>query len=427
MSFQTGLSGLSASGKALDVIGHNIANANTVGMKASRTEFSDVVASSLGASGGGGAGGSGIGVRVAAVTQQFSQGNITITGNNLDLAINGGGFFQVKKVDGTIAYSRDGQFKLDANGYIVNNAGSNLLGIQSYPTASGNIASPVPLSLPTAANIPAKQTTNISAEFNLDARAPEAATQVPPTPVTTYGTSVTAYDAQGKPVPVSMYFERVSSSSPPVGLAAGKDYWKVYYTDPANATPTAMGYMAFDSAGKLTNTYDATGAATASNKIFTQTITPASTTVTPAFPVTIDVSTSTQFGASFGITALSQDGYTTGQLTGISVSDTGAITSRYSNGQNQVAGTLVLADFRNVQGLQPDGGDWVATTDSGAPVPNLPRSGNLGAIRSGALEDSNVDLTSELVNMMTAQRNYQANAQTIKTQDQVMSTLVNMR
>jgi len=262
------------------------------------------------------------------------------------------------------------------------------------------------LQLPTSAPIAASATTLITAEFNLDARAPVAATQVPPTPRTTYGTSLTVFDSQGAQVPVSLYFERVDSTT--------TDNWDVY--DVATAG-TKLFTMSFDAAGKLVS--PATSP--------TLTISTPST-VTPSISATLDISKVTQFGSSFAVSNLTQDGYAPGELTGLSIGESGVITTRYSNGQTQSAGQIMLVDFRNVQGLSPLGGNaWAATYDSGLPVQGKAGDGKFGALRAGALEESNVDLTSELVNMMTAQRSYQANAQTIKTQDQVMSTLVNLR
>ena len=209
MSFQTGLSGLNASSQSLDVIGNNIANANTIGMKASRGEFSDLVASAIGA--GGSANTAGIGTAVATISQNFSQGNINITGNSLDVAINGGGFFQVTKTDGTVAYSRDGEFKLDKDGNIITNNGAFLMGYPTDVTGAATSQTTQKLVIPTGAPIGAKQTTNLVAEFNLDARAPIAASVTPPTPLSTYGTSLTTYDSQGKPIPVSLYFRRIDA------------------------------------------------------------------------------------------------------------------------------------------------------------------------------------------------------------------------
>lgn len=451
MSFQTGLSGLNVSSKSLDVIGNNIANANTVGFKSSRHEFADLVSSSLGS---GGSGGAGIGAATATISQQFTQGNINITGNSLDVAINGGGFFQITKTDGTAAYTRDGQFKLDKDGNIITNTGSFLMG---YPTDLNGVPTsitPQKMSIPTGAPIPASQTTSITAELNLDARAKFAATQIPPTPIGTYGTAITNYDSQGVAIPLNVYFGRLDPAAPaPLGGGAATppsvvgppamDLWAIYdkAVDPLNlpsSEPLPIGYMAFDATGKLAGVYDATGAPTdttaaASGNVpgfgnLEITLTPAAPSIVPAFSPILDLSKVSQFGTAFNVSNLTQDGYTAGDLTGVSIEPTGVITTRYSNGQTQSKGQLSLADFRNVQGLAPIGaGEYLETFASGQPVQGSPGVGKFGELRAGATEESNVDLTAELVNMMTAQRNYQANAQTIKTQDQVMQTLVNLR
>lgn len=404
MSFQTGLSGLNAAAKNLDVIGNNIANSNTVGAKSSRTEFAAIVASAIGPSGGGGAGG-GIGVEVATVSQQFTQGTINITGNNLDVAVNGGGFYALQLGDGTSAYTRDGQFKLDAAGSLVTNTGANVMGYSTDLLGNATSTTLTKMAIPTGAPIPAKQTETITAEFNLDARATTAALAVPPTPYTTYGTSLNAYDSQGVPIPVQLYFVKTTN-----------DAWDVYTGDPA--LPTApLQSVTFDAAGKIVGDMSAIPITLTS-----------SDPLIPATAAKLDISKATQYGTAFAISNLTQDGYTAGALTGVTVSKTGVITTRYSNGQSQARGQLALSDFRNVQGLKPVGqGNWVETIESGQPVLGKAGQGNFGDITSGALEASNVDLTAELVAMMTAQRDYQANAQTIKTQDQVMSTLVNLR
>jgi flagellar hook protein FlgE len=406
MSFQTGLSGLNASSRSLDVIGNNIANANTTGMKSSRAEFSDLVASSLGA--GGGSNGPGIGVAVQTISQQFSQGNITTSGNSLDVAINGGGFFQLTQTDGSTAYTRDGAFKLNKDGYLVTNTGANVMGYPTDKLGNPTSASIVPLQLPTNAPIAASATTTITAEFNLDARAKVAAT-LPVTPRSTYGTSLTLYDSQGTTVPVSLYFEKLNDVAGPPAL----NRWAVYDSLTAAVAVTNMDF-------------DSTGTLVSSPTTPLTVITPSS--VTPSITATLDISKVTQFGAAFAMTSLTQDGYAPGELASLSIGENGVITARYSNGQTQYNGKITLADFRNVQGLTPLGGNaWASTIDSGLAMQGSPSEGKYGSLRAGALEESNVDLTSELVNMMTAQRAYQANAQTIKTQDQIMSTLVNLR
>nr|WP_315466365.1 flagellar hook protein FlgE [uncultured Rhodoferax sp.] len=465
MSFQTGLSGLNASSKSLDVIGNNISNANTVGMKSSRTEFSALVANQLGAAGGGS--GPGIGVAVGTIAQQFTQGNVSITGNNLDVAVNGGGFFQLTMPDKSTAYTRDGQFKLDSSGNLITNGGANVMG---YPTdLQGNRTSITPqaMNVPTNAPIPARATTAITAEFNLDSRTKPAIQSSPPTPISTYGTTMNAFDSQGNEVPVNLYFVKTgpdTTANPAIttdtwdvfdattvaaGTAALNTNAATYATHVANVAynsttpppvdkkPTfaAAGTGAF-SGPQLTTVasgalfqlkYDANGKLTGPTGPQNLTLTSTNSAI-GTFNTTLDISKSTQYGTSFAVSNLKQDGYTAGDLTGVTIDPSGVITTRYSNGETQARGQLLLADFRNVQGLTQIGAsNWTESQASGQPVLGNPGLGKFGSLRSGALEDSNVDLTGELVNMMTAQRNYQANAQTIKTQDQVMSTLVNLR
>ena len=420
MSFQTGLSGLNAASRNLDVIGNNIANANTIGMKSSRAEFADLVASSIGVYGGGGAG---IGVEVNNISQQFTQGNITLTGNNLDLAINGDGFFQVELPSGGTAYTRDGSFKLDNTGQIVTNGGANLLGITADPVTGAILTGGKvgPLMLPDGGEIPAQISTKITASLNLDARAdiPTGNVQTATTAATllpaleTYGTSLSVYDAQGVDTPVSLYFTRTQSTPP---AAPTYNSWNVY-SSVAGGIPESRGTVTFNANGEV------------ATSTLTPVAVPDSLHAGGTFPVSIDMSNITQFGSNFGVTKLTQDGQTSGKLTEVTVDGKGIIQGKYSNGKTVAAGQLQLATFTNVQGLEAVGGNnWIKTTASGDPSSlGAPGSGNLGSLRAGALEESNVDLTAELVNMMTAQRAYQANAQTIKTQDQVMSTLVNLR
>jgi len=428
MSFQQGLSGLNASSKNLDVIGHNIANANTTGFKSSRAEFAEMVASNLGTSGSKNAG---IGVEVAAISQQFTQANFAITGNSLDVAINGNGFFKLQQTDGTPAYTRAGNFKLDTNGSLITNNADKVMGYPIDPsTGLRTSTDPIPLVFPTAEPIAAKQTATITASLNLDARVTDAVgnpAAVPPvaaTPRATYGTSLNIYDSQGVAKPVNLYFQK-----------NGANTWDVYDTlDDATAVPpvvaSPIGTVGFDNNGAIDPTKTVSNGVATPGSALTLTVnpTPPNPNNLPSFPVSVSLEKMTQFGTKFAVSDLTQDGYTAGELTGINIEANGMIQTRYSNGVTRAEGQVALANFRNTQGLAPVGGNnWIETFESGQAVLGTPTDGSFGELRSGALEDSNVDLTAELVNMMTAQRAYQANAQTIKTQDQVMSTLVNLR
>jgi len=420
MGFQQGLSGLNASSKNLEVIGNNVANANTFGAKASRAEFGDMYAAAMNGSG---ANNIGIGVNLAAVTQQFTQGSITTTESSLDVAINGSGFFQLND-NGTTVYSRNGQFQVNKDGYIVSNGGLKLMGYKADGTGTIQPGQAVPLQLPTAGIDPAA-TKEITLEMNLDSRAattlPATTPQINLTDAKTYNnaTSLTVYDAKGQDVALTYYFQK-----------AGTDQWNVYVT--ANGTSLAVD-GAGDPAPVTTMQFPTNGGnPTAPVGAVTLDI-PATTNAAGAETLAItgvqlNLGSATQYGAGFGVTDLKQDGYAPGQLSGLSIEDNGIVMATYSNGQSKPAGQMELANFRNAQGLKPMGGNnWTRSYESGDPILGVPSEGNMGVLQSGALEESNVDLTAELVNMMTAQRTYQANAQTIKTQDQVLQTLVNLR
>ena len=438
MSFQQGLSGLNAASKNLDIIGNNIANSGTFGAKSSRAEFSDVYAAALN-----GAGRSqvGIGVSLQAVAQQFTQGNITTTENPMDLSINGGGFFQVSDGVNPARYSRNGQFKVSKDGFIVNNDGLKLMGYPANGTGAIQSGTAQPLGLPTGGIDPAVST-KVKMEFNLDSRLKPTApggglgTGLDMADSATYNnaTSLTVYDAKGQDVAVTFYFQKASPATD------GSDTWNVYAT--ANGTPfntdASGAAIALDAFGNptapyTTITFPPTGGSPTSPTAAITMAVPAGTSAggysTLAIAgIQLDMTGATENGSSFAVTALTQDGYAPGQLTGIQVANNGIVQARYSNGQSKPAGQIELASFRNPQGLQPMGGNvWISTVTSGEAVRGKPGDGNLGALQSGALEESNVDLTAELVNMVTAQRAYQANAQTIKTQDQVLQTIVNLR
>jgi len=420
MSFQQGLSGLNATAKSLEVIGNNIANAATPGAKAARAEFSDVYAAALN---GAGASPIGIGVNLDAVSQQFTQGNILTTENPMDLAINGSGFFQVTDGNSPVVFTRNGQFKIDRNGFIVNNQLQKLLGYPASGTGAIQPGAASPLQLPTSGINP-QVTANMQIEMNLDSRvgttAPTSGAQINFADPTTYNnaTSMNVYDQRGQDVALTFYFQKSAT-----------DTWNVFIT----ANGTTVGGTALAPTPVTTITYPASGAApTAPTAPVTLNV-PASTNAagaaTLAIPgIQLDLTNSTQFGAGFGVTNMTQDGFAPGQLNSITVESNGIVMARYSNGQSRPAGQIEIATFRNPQGLQPLGGNaWGRTFTSGDPVLGTPGNGNLGVLQSGALEESNVDLTGELVNMITAQRIYQANAQTIKTIDQTMQTLVNLR
>lgn len=418
MGFQHGLSGLNAASKNLDVIGHNVANSSTTGFKASRTDFAEMVASAIGSSSGST---SGIGVNVAAVSQQFTQGAINSTGNSLDLAVNGDGFFHVKLTDGTQAYTRSGNFQLDKAGNMITTDGASVMGYPIDPVTGLTSSTTLePLKFPTGQPIPAKETTEITAALNLSARAENAAgdaTAVPPIPATpraTYGTSIEVYDSQGIATPVTMYFEKATGNT-----------WNVFTSlDP---TATSVGQLVFDGSGKLVSG-SPIAMTVAASSLPNPNAAAGGANPVGDLSISLNLSGVTQSSSDFAVSKLTHNGYAAGELNGIQISTDGTIMASYSNGVTRAESQLALAKFSNSQGLSAIGGNnWVATAESGAPLYGTAKSGSFGSMVSGALESSNVDLTAELVNMMGAQRAYQANAQTIKTQDQVFSTLVNLR
>ncbi len=425
MGFGQGLSGLNASSKQLDVIGNNIANAQTVGFKAAQAQFADVYANSLNGSG---AGQVGIGVKVSAVAQQFTQGNITPTQNPLDIAISGAGFFRMSD-NGAISYTRNGQFHLDDNGFITNAQGLQLTG---YPVSASTglilAGTPVPMHINTKDLVP-KMTTEADAQLNLDSRA-ALPTVTPFNPLDpnsyTQSTPVDIYDSLGNKHSLQTFYVKTG----PAPAVAGPGAWDVFATLDGVAVPaaaTTIAKLTFDTQGKL----DPVATTPVTVPLYTFSINLSTVTQAAgasAQTMTYSVTGSTQFGAAYSLNALHQDGYTSGKLSKFNTGPDGTILGTYTNGQTAVLGQLVLSNFTDPNGLQSVGNNqWIETSESGPPLAGVPSTSGLGTLTSSATEDSNTDLTAELVNMITAQRVYQANAQTIKTEDQILQTLVNLR
>ena len=438
MGFNIGLSGLRAATSDLNVTGNNIANAGTAGFKQSRAEFADVYAASVLGSG---SNPQGSGVLLGDVSQLFNQGNINYTQNSLDLAVNGSGFFQTSN-NGEVSYTRAGYFGTDRDGFLVNNFGYKL---QGYAVdANNNLQNGVvsDLQIQTASQAP-RATENLDQTFNLNSTntVPTTAPFDPSDP-TTYNssTSTNIYDTQGNAHVFTQYFVKTGANNWDMNvLIDGRNP-----DDPTLTTPSSVP-LTFTTAGQLDVPALIASAPTgftvdANGIIELTTWVPAApdTSIPPVWSangataaaagVNIDLRQATQFASTFAVNSVSQDGYTTGQLSGLEIDDTGIIFARYTNGQSNIQGQVILASFANVQGLTPVGKTaWVQSFASGDPVVGTPRSGTLGALQSGALEDSNVELSDQLVNLIVAQRNYQANAKTIETESAVTQTIINIR
>lgn len=481
MGFGQGLSGLNAASQNLDVIGNNIANSGTVGFKSGSATFADVYASSR----------VGLGVQVASINQRFTTGIVSTSGNQFDMAIDGAkGLFVVTQPNGATLYTRNGQFLADKDHKIVNAQGQQLMGYAPGGTSLigmtvpiGNIAPQATSTITNKVNldanakvVPGTTVAEVVGEVSLGGTAyyykvsggtyswytdntgataggiPPAGTYTTGTPpgsvtisgtgqpdgaIPTGGTNV-AYvapatavafdpansDSYSNMVPLTVYdslgnshrVEQYYTKREPVG---GNSVWEVNYViDGVPPVPPAnQATLQFDSAGRL-----------ASGSPATITFTPGGTT-SPAAPVSIQVAYdgSTQFGGSYSQDFV-QNGYATGEYASMSIGTNGELIANYTNGAKKTMGQLALADFANLQGLQPVGGNaWAETANSGQPILGTPGSNGLATIKGQAVEESNVDMSQELVNMIIAQRTYQANAQTIKTQDQILQTLITMR
>ena len=380
MGFSQALSGLSSAAKGLDVVSNNISNSQTVGFKSSTTRFADVYA-----------GAQGLGVKVAGVVQNFSSGPIENTGRPLDLAISGDGFFRFEQ-GGQVVYSRNGQLSLTPDGFLENAQGARLLGRNgAINVPSGGMA--------------ASATTQVNVGMNFEAGSPVITATFDPTDTATYSyaNTATVYDSLGTAHDMTMYFVKTAPNE-----------WAVHTSVDGNLT-TGSQTVKFTSSGALDATYAATD--------FTIPLTTGADNLT----FSLNLAGSTQFGNKFEANSLFQDGYTSGSLAGFSINENGQVVANYSNDRKAVLDQLQLASFRSPEGLRPMGDNmWVETVSSGQPLVGEAGTGQLGSLLTGAVEGSNVDLTAELVNLIIAQRNYQANAQSVKSQSEVLENAVNL-
>ncbi|MGC8519341.1 MAG: flagellar hook protein FlgE [Steroidobacteraceae bacterium] len=402
MPFALALSGINAANSDLNTTANNIANVDTVGFKQSRAEFSSLFAQTQqGVS----QTAIGNGVATSEIAQQFTQGNINSTSNNLDLALSGNGFFVVSN-NGAMSYTRNGAFQVDANGYLVTASGDRVQGFAPLSTGGFNTGGLSDLQLTTSQVAPqATSTANLT--LNLPSNAtPPTTTPLNPSDPTSYNntTSLTVYDSLGAAHTAQMYFVK--------GAAANTWNAQLYVDGNSVGAPQTLTYS---SAGTLTSP--------ANGVVNFGPYTP--TTGASAMNINFNFGTSTQYGDSFGVNAISQNGYTTGSLTGINISQTGVVQANFTNGQSTTLGEVALANFANPQGLAQTGNtQWQETFSSGAAVHGVAGGSGFGTIQSGALEQSNVNVTAQLVNMITAQRDFQANAQMINTANQVTQAIL---
>ena len=434
MTFNTALSGLKAASTHLDVTGNNIANTGTTGFKYSRAEFADLYASSMF---GTGSNAVGSGVITADIAQQHTQGNISYTDNSLDLAVNGSGYFIVND-GGTQLYTRSGAFKVDNQGNVIDNSGNNLMGYGV--DADGNLVDGVltNLTVDTSNQAPnATSTVTQGVALNSSETVPTIAFDPTVSGSFNWSTSVSLYDSQGNEHTMTQYFVKEASNEWSMHvLIDGRNPGDPASTDPYQAS------LSFDTSGRLQASASSDFTVNADGTITLADWVPATITDATTDPVTwgdngaaastsgvtLDLRNMTQTNTRFAVNSLSQDGYTTGQLSGLSVDETGQLFATYTNNQANLIGQVALATFANMQGLTPVGGTaWKQSLASGEPVIGTPGSGTLGSIVSGALEDSNVDLTAQLVDLIIAQRNYQANAKTIETENAIAQTIINIR
>ena len=412
MSFSQALSGLNAQQQKLGAIGNNIANSQTVGFKSSDVQFADVFAQSR----------IGLGTRVSTTLQNFGQGNIESSGRNMDLAIAGEGFFRFQQPGGEIGYSRNGQLTLTADGNLVNAQGAQIMGYGADANGEVQPGGEVEPLTVDAGNLEASATQNLDVSLNLDAGeeekvAPPAADLaggLDPSQYS-YSTNATVYDSQGNARNLTTYLTKTS---------AAENKWDVSL----RLTGGPEGANTYTSSSATELDFDENGVLAGGGTFnFTENGGEFDGTQLANLAVAIDFAGSTQFAKDSTVNDINQDGYTSGSLVGTTIQEDGTVMRNYSNEQSRAAGQVSLVSFRNPEGLKPEGDNlWSTTGASGQELVGVPGSGQRGLIEPGAVETSNVDMASELVDMIVSQRAYQANSQTISTQDELLQTIINL-
>ena len=412
MSFYTSLTGLNAAATELSVTANNIANSGTTSFKRSDAEFGDIFALSnlqLSSSAGGG------GTVLLGVNQQFTQGNIEASSNALDLAVTGDGFFPIKTIDGSELYTRNGGFMLNDDNLLVTSEGHTLQVHPLDPVTNDSNFNQATVGLEVQRNLPATPTTTIDLDIKLPMGGDVIGINIDikPTDSTTYNAAqtISLYDDAGEPYTATVYYQKTADAN-----VNGQDTWvaEVFIGDPLK-TAGKTNITFNDGTGELANPgidpIDIADSAAASR----------------LSGITLNF-TATSHGKGFQVTSQAQNGLAGGGLVNVDVGNDGLVTATYSNGQQLVAGRINLANFRSPEGLRQDGGTKYSTTaTSGAVTFGEAGSAGFGTIRSGALERSNVDLTAELIDLISSQRNFQANAKAIETSSSLTQTIINMR
>lgn len=433
MSFNIALSGLAASQKDLDTTANNIANVNTTGFKESRAEFADVYATSIFASGRTKVGD---GVATSVVAQQFSQGALQFTNNSLDLAITGEGFFALTPdlQSQDMTYTRAGAFKLNKDNFIVDNKGNFLQGFAVDPVSGENqsvsLSTTSPISIPTSAGAP-RATNNVFLSMNLDSR--ELATDGVPFDATdrstyNHSTSVTVYDSLGESHTVTSYFRKTTTTPP------ANSEWESYVVwDDVTSAPIQGDNLVFDASGNFVTPPVPTitlPAATLNDPLngYLDNGAQFAADVVVNFRDASNVRLPTQYAATFDVTNLSQDGTTVGYLTGVDIDAFGRVLASYSNGDSAYLAQVAMVRFANVQGLKQVGNtSWKQSITSGEPIGGQANTGTFGAVNASSLEQSNVNLTTELVDLISAQRNFQANSRALEVNSTLQQTVLQIR
>lgn len=444
-SLYSGISGINTNGAALSVIGNNIANVNTVGFKASRASFSDVLSQSL--SGSSGRTQIGRGAYLSDVSPIFTQGSLESTSSGLDLGIDGDGFFLVNDSAGGTYYTRAGQFSISKDGFLVNPEGLFLQGYQADST--GAVSGAIDNVDVSSTSTPPNPTSDVKITANLDSRvSPIGGGFLIGDLTNTYhfSTTMSVYDSLGNEHLVTAYFTKVyeDTSTPSTG-----NYWQWNaVADGESLTPEVMatGYLQFDTTGALVAEdvadmdIDPTAAPPGGlGLLYMAPDFNFAGGVTKNQVISFDFGTgtaddgsgldgTTQFGSISSTLFQSQDGYASGSLKSVSINQDGVISGLYTNGQTRTIGQVVVGIFNNPHGLTRMGKNlYGGSYDSGQPIIGVPNAGGRGKLLSNSLELSNVDLAEEFIKLITAQRGFQANSRVITSTDEMLQELVNLK